>query len=127
MTKIEEKYPEKDLTKEIIGCAFKVFKELGYGLAEKVYQSAMSECLLEEHLKYNRESYGFITFNGKRVGKYYLDFLVENKIAVELKVRNEIYITDSVQLLNYMKSENLKVGLLIVFTKNGVKIKRLIN
>jgi len=61
------------------------------------------------------------------VGKYYLDFLVEGKVAVELKVRNEIYSTHVNQLLNYIKSENLKIGLLLAVSKNGVLLKRLIN
>lgn len=123
----DEKFPETNLTREIIGSAFDVFKELGFGLAEKTYQAALAEALSEKKLEYHREKYSYITFKGKRIGKYYLDFLVENKIAVELKVRNEIYQTDINQLLSYLKSEDVKIGLLIVFTKYGTKVKRLIN
>ncbi|MFA7244240.1 MAG: GxxExxY protein [Patescibacteria group bacterium] len=121
-----DEYPEIELTRNIIGCAFEVYKALGYGLSEKTYQNALSESLAKKQLEFQREKYGFVTFNGKKVGKYYLDFLVAGKIAVELKVRNEIYETDVRQLLSYLSSEKIQVGLLIVFTKNGAKVKRLI-
>lgn len=61
------------------------------------------------------------------MGRYFLDFLIDDKIAVEIKVRREIYEIDWIQLLNYLKANSLKVGLLIVFTKYGVKIKRVAN
>ena len=122
-----ERYPEKELTGKIIGCAFEVFKQLGYGLPEKTYQKALAESLNENNIKYSREKYGTIKFNDVTVGKYFLDFLVKNKVAVELKVRNDIYETDTIQLLNYLKSENIIVGLLIVITKKGARVKRLIN
>jgi GxxExxY protein len=66
-------------------------------------------------------------FDGQEVGKYFVDFEIEDKIAVELKIRNEIYWTHLNQLLNYLKSEKLKIGLLLAISKNGVLIKRLVN
>ena len=125
--KDEADYPEVSLTEKIIKSAFEVFNELGYGLPEKVYQRALAEVLQEKGLSFSREKYGLIKFRNVRIGKYSLDFLVENKVAVELKVRNDIYETDVKQLLTYIKSENLQVGLILAFTKDGVKIKRLIN
>ena len=116
-----------ELTESIIGCSFEVFKELGYGLSERSYQSALAQEFEEKGLVYSKEKYGNIAYKGKRIYKYYLDFLVENKVAVELKVRNEIYQKDINQLLSYIKSENVKVGLLIVFTRDGAKVKRLVN
>lgn len=123
----KNKYPESDLTENIIGCAYEVFRQLGYGLPEKTYQKALARALEDKKIGYSREKYGKITFNGVTVGKYFLDFLVEEKIALELKVRNNIYETDTNQLLNYIKSECYPVGLLILFSKTGVKIKRLAN
>ena len=128
MEKFDNKnYPNAELTREIIRCAFLVYKQLGYGLPEKVYQKAMAEAFSESGITYHRECYGLITFNNKPVGKYFLDFLVDNKIAVELKVRNEVYESDTIQLLNYIKSKKLPVGILLVFTKREVRIKRLAN
>lgn len=122
-----DKYPESGLTEKIIKCAYLVYRELGYGLPEKVYQRAFAKCLEDQNLSFKREKFGKILFNKVQVGKYFLDFFVEDKVAVEFKVRNDIYETDVIQLLNYIKSENIKIGLLIVFAKTGLKIKRLAN
>jgi len=120
-------YPDKELTEKIIGCSFKVFNNLGYGLAERIYQTAMAVELSKNKIQYKKELFGKVIFKEVVVGRYFLDFLVEKKIAVELKVRNEIYDKDVSQLLNYLKSKKLKIGLLLAITKNGIKIKRLIN
>lgn len=115
------------MTGRIIKCAFEVYNELSYGLPERIYQRAFEKSLAINNLSYKREVYGSITFKNQNIGRYYLNFLVENSVAVEMKVRNEIYQQDVIQLLNYLKAEKLTVGLIAVFTKNGVKIKRLAN
>lgn len=122
-----DKYLEIELTQQIIGIAFKVYNELGYGLQEKTYQNAMEALFVEQKIKYRKEQYGKILFHGRIIGRYYLDFLVSDKLAVELKVSNQIYQKDVNQLLNYIKSEKLPLGLLLVFSKEGTKIKRLAN
>lgn len=122
-----EKYPEYQLTEKIIGIAFKVFNDLRYGYKEKAYQKAFEALLKESKLSYKREKYGLLKYHRVILERYFLDFLVEEKVAVELKVKSDIYGKDVGQLLNYIKSENIPVGLLIVFTKDGVKIKRLAN
>lgn len=127
MSSTKHKLPESELTQQIIGSVFEIYNKFGYGLAERIYQSALAQSLEEKGIKFSREKYGAIRFNGVKVAKYFLDFLVEEKVAVELKVRNEIYQTHVNQLLNYIKSENIKVGLLLVISKNGVLIKRLVN
>lgn len=125
--KNNSQYPYSDLTEKIIGCAYEVYRKLGYGLPEKAYQRAFSECLKENKINFIREKYGKIKFNGVAISRYYLDFFIEKKVAVEFKVRGDIYETDTIQLLNYIKSENISVGLLIVFSKKRIKIKRLAN
>jgi len=120
-------FPESELTEKIIGCAFEVYKRLGHGIPEKIYQNAFAEMLSENNLNFRREKYGKIKFHDKIVGRYFLDFFVENKVAVELKARNDIFRNDVNQLLGYMKSEDVKLGLLIVFTRDGARVKRLIN
>lgn len=130
MTQIEhrkEEYLFEDLTEKLIGFAFKIFKEMGYGHPEKIYQKCFEAELIVAKLAYQREKYSKIKYDGNVVGRYFLDFLVDNKIAVEIKVRREIYENDWIQLLNYLKARNLKVGLLLVFSKNRVIVKRLVN
>jgi len=115
------------LTRQIIDIANAVYEELHYGHPEKVYQKAFEYELEKLDFKFKRESYSKIQYDGKVVGRYFLDFLIDNKIAVEIKVRREIYESDWIQLLNYLKANGLKVGLLIIFMKYGVKIKRVVN
>lgn len=105
----------------------KIFLELGYGYPEKIYQKALEKELKKQKIPYKRECYSKILYDGEVVGRYFLDFLIEDKIAVKLKVRREIYECDWIQLLNYLKARELRVGLLIVFQKHGVKVKRVVN
>lgn len=124
---MNEKYPHKELTRKIIGYCFDIYNKLGYGLPERVYQKALEQRLLKENVKFIREKYGNIKIDGAIIGKYFADFVIEGKLVIELKVRNEIYQGHIIQLLNYLKSENYSTGLLITFSKNGVLIKRVAN
>jgi GxxExxY protein len=123
----DEKFLYGDLTGALIHIANKIFNDIGYGYREKIYQKAFEKELSKNCIQYRREAYSKILYDGEVLGRFYLDFLIENKIAVELKVRREVYESDWVQLLNYLKSEDLKVGLLIVISKHGVVVKRLVN
>ena len=96
---IKKEYPDSELTSKIINCAFKVFNTLGYGLLERVYQAAMAKELEASKLHFKRECYGSIKYYDQIIGKYFLDFLVEDKVAVEFKVRNNQYKSDEKQLL----------------------------
>jgi GxxExxY protein len=120
-------YLHEDLTYEIIGASFDVVKQIGYGYREKIYQRALAEELDSKGLKYKRECPIKIYYKDKIIGKYYLDFVVDDKIVVELKVANDFYVKDIKQVLSYMKANNYKLGLLIIITKDGAKVKRLIN
>lgn len=119
---INEKYPKSELTSRLIRFAYDIYDELGYGLPERVYQRSFEVLLDKNKLKYSKEKYGKIEFNGKVVGRYYVDFVVEN-VAVEFKIRNEVYQKDISQLLNYIKSEKLGTGLIVALGKDGIKIK----
>jgi len=116
-----------DLSRIVIDSVNRVFLDLGYGYPEKVYQKALEKELNKQKISFRRECYSKILYDGEIIGRYFLDFLIDNKIAVELKVRREIYECDWIQLLNYLKAKELKVGLLIVFQKHGIKIKRIAN
>lgn len=120
-------YLHQDLTKVIIALCFKVYNQLGYGCPEKVYQKALELEFVENKIQFKRELYSKILYGGKIAGRFYLDFLVDDRVAVELKVRRNVYESDWIQLLNYLKSTGKELGLLIVFTSEKVQIKRVIN
>jgi GxxExxY protein len=66
-------------------------------------------------------------FKNKIIGRYFIDFLIENKLIVEFKVGNQIKNQHIQQVLAYLKTNNLRLGLIALFTEKGVKIKRIIN
>lgn len=119
-------YPHSDLTHKLIGFAFEVYKKLGAGYPEKIYQKAFEELLKENNIVHKRENYCKILFNGKRIGSFKLDFLVEQTVIIEIKVRNTFYNKDTAQVLAYMRDNNIQIGLILLFTIKGVEIKRLI-
>ena len=119
-------YLHADLTEKLIGFAFDIFKQVGPRYPEKIYQKAFENKLRDNQIKYSRENYGKVVVDGRKVGGFYLDFVVDNRVVVELKVREKIISTDVAQVLTYMKLEHMKIGIILLFTLYGVKIKRLI-
>jgi len=116
-----------ELSYKIIGCAFEVFNELGFGHAEKYYQKAMAIALKNAGLNYKEQFYAPLKFKGELVGKLFLDFLVEDKVIVELK-KNNFYSKSNIDQVNqYLLSTKLQLALLINITSKGINSKRLIN
>jgi len=117
----------KDLSYKIIGILFNVFNELGYGYQEKYYQRAIALALDKEKLNYIREREIKLNFQNNPIGKYFLDFIIENKIVLEVKVTNQFNSQDIKQVLGYLKGSGLQLGILAIITKEGIKYKRLLN
>ncbi|MCL5795122.1 MAG: GxxExxY protein [Patescibacteria group bacterium] len=117
----------KELTHKIIGLIFNVYNELGFGYQEKYYQRALEETLKSSSLSYKRELQTPIKFGNKVIGRYFIDFVIDNKIVVELKISNEPYQKHFKQVLGYLKANNLNVGLLVLIKPQGIKIKRIIS
>lgn len=115
------------LTEKIIGAIFEIYNRLGYGLKEKLYQQALAEELKQRGLKFARELHSEVYYKDKKIGRGFFDFIVEDKVIVEIKVACDLYKTFLSQVLSYLKHANKRVGIIAVFTKNGVKIKRLVN
>lgn len=117
----------KDLSYKICGLAFKIDNAIGYGHPEKTYGDAFEEMLTKESLEYQREVYFPLKINNKLIAKKFFDFLVEDKVLVELKVSDYKYRDVCRQVFDYLKSANLLLGLIVRFTRDGVKIKRIPN
>ena len=113
-------------TKDIIGAAFEVHNELGYGFLEKVYQKALQVELANRGHQVLLEPALNVSYKGVRVGKYAADLLVDNEVIVELKVCKEYNKQDEAQLLNELKASDVSIGLLINFGRQKVQFKRFI-
>lgn len=119
-------FPFKDKTEKLIGYSFDIFKQIGGKHPEKFYQNAFENKLKNNGINYKRENYCKLEVDGKRIGYIKMDFLIGNTIVVELKVREELYNKDIAQMLSYMRLKNITIGLILLFTSNGVKPKRYI-
>ena len=116
----------KDVTEQVIGAAFEVFKELGYGFLENVYQRAMKVELELRGMNVQMESQIRVFYKGVDVGHYEADLFVNSCVIVEIKVAKEYQKADEAQLLNELKATGIKVGLLINFGRAKAEVKRLV-
>ncbi len=115
-----------DLTYQIRGAIFNVYNELCSGHKEQVYQKALAKELTDVNIFYKREVSLNVQYKGKNVGKYRPDFIVENKVILELKAVEFIPKFYEKQLIHYLKATNFKVGLLINFGAPKLEIRRLV-
>ena len=121
----EKRFLHKETTERIIGAAFEVHLELGYGFLERVYQRALQVELLRAGVSAEIEKRIQVQDKGVVVGEYDADLIVDGCVAVELKVALQYDKRDEAQLLNELKATGIKVGLLINFGRAKVDYKRL--
>ena len=117
----------KEISEQIIGAAYEVYRVMGYGFLEKVYQRAMVVELELRGLNVQPEASAKVFFKDVCVGYYAADLLVEDKVVVELKVAQDLNPSDKAQLINELHSIRKEVGLLINFGRTGVKFRRAAN
>ena len=118
---------DSEITETIIGCAYSVANELGFGFLEKVYEHSMMIAISEKNLKVENQVPISVYYHEKNVGDYYVDLLVDDKIIIELKSVKELSSIHKAQLLNYLKATKKRIGLLINFGSSKVEVKRVIN
>ena len=124
MTQRKRNHLYDDLTQSIIGCAFEVINELGSGFLESVYENAMVLALSEAGLPVQSQVPVPVMFRGKRVGDFYADLLVDEKVIVELKAVRAIIPEHQAQIINYLNATGIEVGLLINFGNPKLELKR---
>ena len=117
---------EEELSYAIRGCVYEVFRELGCGFLEKVYENALLVELKERGLNAESQIPVKVFYKNKIVGEYIIDILVEKKVIVELKTVEKVDNVHEAQLLNYLKASGIQVGLLINFKHPKVEIKRMV-
>ncbi|MBO6740985.1 MAG: GxxExxY protein [Phycisphaerales bacterium] len=115
MNRIELPTALNQLSHQIIGCAIEVHKELGIGLLELVYESALCEEFDRAGISYQQQV-GFIgEYKGKQLPSQRIDLLVENDIILELKAVRAVDDLHLAQLVSYLRLTNKPLGLLINF------------
>ncbi|MBU1163991.1 GxxExxY protein [Patescibacteria group bacterium] len=125
MKRIELIYPK--LSYAIVGILFDVYNTLGPGYHEKNYQNAIKEELIRNKISFQEQVYIPIKFKGDKIGNYYLDFLIDNRIILELKRGERYYKKDFNQVYAYLQATDLKLGILAIFASKNLYFKRILN
>ena len=124
--KSTDNFLEKELSYKIIGCFYNVFNKYGYGLKEIIYEKALSEEFNKNKIQYERQKriniYSFDT--GKILGTYVPDFIVENKIVLEIKSIDFLTRKCIYQQRSYIKASLYEIGYLVNFGAKEIEIKR---
>ena len=115
-----------ELTERVIGCAIEVHRNLGPGLLESIYESALALELRKASIPYERQVTTPVFYKGEPIGEHRLDMLVANEVVVEIKSVERHDSVFEAQLLTYLHITGKRVGLLINFNtrlllKDGIK------
>jgi len=115
-----------ELSYKLIGILYRIYNTLGPGFQEKYYQRAISKVLARERITFDEQVKVNLEMNGIKIGRYYIDFVIDNHIVLEIKSKNFFSLKDIKQVLGYLKKTGLEVGILSAFTSDGIKIKRIL-
>src|SRR5262245_45933055 len=118
--------PYHHTTRRIIAAAMHVYNKLGSGFNEKVYDHAMRVALTLQGLGFESQKAVEIFFERTAVGLYYLDFLVESCVVVELKALPELNSSHLAQAVTYLTGTGCPVGLLINFGTSKLEWRRVL-
>ena len=127
MNYINEKYKYPEVTYKILDCALEVHKTLGNGYPSDIYRRALSLEMQFLGLEYQREIDLDIFCKGEKIGTQRIDFLVANRISVEIKAINQLEDDHLIQAIHYLEAYDLDVGLLINFGAKNLEFKRVMN
>ena len=122
-----EEYKHSDITGKIIGAAMQVHSTLGNGFQEVIYQRALAAEMAKRGLSFQRELEMPIFYDGQEIGARRMDFLVEEKVMVELKALIRMEDVHLAQAINYLEAYQLDVGLLLNFGGRSLEYRRVIN
>lgn len=118
-------YPE--LSYKIVGVLFDVYNSLGYGYQEKYYYRAIAIAFRKAGLSFKEQIPIPLKYKDENIGRYYLDFLIEGKVVLEIK-KGDFYPKQNFQqVLGYLKATGSKLGILASFTSRGITFKRVVN
>ena len=114
----------EELTHKVIGAAYSVFNQLGFGFLENVYKKAMLIELQKQNIKVEAEKPLTVFYDNQSVGDFYIDLFINDEIVVELKSVQALSKQHEAQVVNYLNGVRKEIGLLINFGPSSVEVKR---
>jgi len=116
----------KELSYRIVGLAMEVHNKLGFGFLEKVYENALMVLFQKEGIPAQQQAPITVYFEGKVVGDYYADILVDDRIILELKAVDRIVDVHRAQALNYLGATGIKLAIILNFGKSSFEYERFV-
>jgi GxxExxY protein len=117
---------EEQISYAIQGCAFEVYRQLGCGFLEKVYEKALLAEFGLQGLRAEAQVPIVVRYKNIVVGEYFADIVVEKRVILELKAQQQLHQASKAQLLNYLKATGLHLGMLINFSFPKASVKRVV-
>ena len=114
----------QELTEKVIGCAYRVYNQMGFDFLESVYSKCMMIELKKAGLHAEAEKRIQVFYDEELVGDFIADIVVDGILIVELKSVRKIAKAHEVQLVNYLAATKKPVGLVLNFGERSVGIKR---
>ncbi|MEK7193402.1 MAG: preprotein translocase subunit SecA [Patescibacteria group bacterium] len=122
----EEKLLHEDLTYRIRGILFSIKNVLGLGHKENIYQKAIESELLKAEIVFEREKAIDVLYDGKKIGTYQPDFVIDGKVILEIKAVPFIGKIEEKQVWSYLKGSPYRLALLANFGGKDIEIKRIV-
>ncbi len=117
----------EELSYKILGVLFEVNKEVGYGHREKIYQKAIAAHLRNRNIPFREQVEADLIAAGEKIGSVILDFLVEDRVVLEIKASNFFVASDFRQVKTYLQTMRLQLAILATFSPTGVRHQRIVN
>ena len=117
----------QNISSKIIQAAHKVYNKMGNGFLEVIYEHCMMIECEKHHLLVKNQHKIDVFYEKIKVGVYFADLFIENKIIVEIKAVKQISNIHHAQLLHYLTATGYRLGLLINYGSDSLYVKRIIN
>jgi GxxExxY protein len=122
-----KEFPLKEETDLIIGVGIEIHKTLGCGFLEIVYKDAFEYEFKKRKIVYTREKEFVVLYKDIILPhRYFADFIIFDKVILELKAKDGIASEDYSRAINYLKCSGCKVGLILNFGREKLEIKRVV-
>ncbi len=116
----------EELSRNIIGAAIEVHRALWPGFLESVYEHALEHEFTEREIPYANQAPIPVLYKQKQIGEYYADFIVYEKIILEIKATARLIAENEAQAIHYLAATQLRLALLLNFGSRSLQIKRII-
>ena len=116
----------KELSYAIVGAAMEVHRILGPGFLEAVYQASLAHELALRDIQFEQFKRLPVTYKDVLVGEYEADFVVEDKVILELKAVSKFHSAHEAQAINYLTATNFRLAILLNFGAQSLQHKRLV-